>query len=243
MKNNVFIFITLLASIIIFNSCEKKTGTFDANSGKEYYPIKTGKTIVYKVDSTIYNDFDGTILHKTAYIKDVIDTTFLDLKKDTSYFVNRYYKTDSMADYDFFKLYYVTKYNNRIETVYDNLRYVNLVFPVTYLFSWGGNDYISTLNEPYAWLGEKPYYYKNVGAAYNTDSLSFSNTVTVFQQDALDGDTSKTSIYGTYNYGIEIYAKNVGLINKEISSIKRDKVSTKGNLKGFAIKMQCIAYY
>jgi hypothetical protein len=246
MKKLIFPALGLIALLALINACSKQTATINVDLGKEYYPIATGKSITYLVDSTIYDDFTGTITKTKSYIKDVIDTSYLDIQNRVCYFVKRYYKSGTDSNFEFSYLYTVQNIDNRIELVYDNLRYIKLVFPITYLGTWGGNGYINTSSskEPYAWLGDKPYNYKDVAKPFKNDSLTFANTLTVFQKSELNGDTAaaKTNLFGDYSYGLERYAKDIGLVYKETQFIKKDPAVGGGKLKGFITKINCIAY-
>jgi hypothetical protein len=249
MKKIVFACISISLIVLVLQNCTKKVSTINLNVGKEYFPLQSGKTTIYKVDSTLFNDFDGSIEYKSGYIMDVIDTTFKDLLDSPTYYVKRYTKTDSQLNYTLQHVYYVTPYNNRIEEVFDNLRYIKLVFPITYLGTWGGNDYINTSSskELYHWIGDKPYSYRDLGKPYNNDSLSFTNTLTVFQSNSLLGDTNKAEIskFGEFTYGVEKYAKGVGMVFKEVYYLKKDPSQTqgKGKQKGWRAIMQCVRHF
>jgi hypothetical protein len=235
--------VTMCAIAIVFFACAKKTSTIDPNVGKEYFPISTGKALTYRVDSTIYDDFTGTTKKSVSYIKDVIDTSFVDLIGQTSYYVKRYYKNDTATDFEFLNLYTLTPFSNRVEVVFDNLRYIKLVFPVTYQGTWGGNKFINTntTKEPYSWLGDKPYSYKDLGKPHSNDSITFANTLTVFQKNELSGDTSSDKTqFGEYIYGLEKYGKDAGMVFKELIYFKKDPNVGGGLRKGFAMKMNCI---
>jgi hypothetical protein len=246
MKKNIYYFITITIIAISIHSCAKKTTTIDINLGKEYYPLIIGKSITYSADSIIYDDFTGNTLHTHSFLKDVIDTQYLDIQNKPAYFVNRYYKSDSATEFTFLYQYSAIQVDNRLEVVYDNLRYIKLVFPVTFLGTWGGNSYINTSStkEQYVWVTEKPYSYKDLGKPYTNDSLSFANTLTVFHVNEVNGDTNvaKKNLFGDFTYSIEKYGKDVGLVYKELIYKKKDPVIGGGRFRGFATKLSCIAY-
>jgi hypothetical protein len=245
MKQFTIASIALGIIILSIYSCAKKTTTIDLNLGKEYYPLVTGRSITYKVDSTIYDDFTGLVFQTHSYIKDVVDTQYLDIQNNPAFYVKRYYKSDSATDFTFSYMYTALIINNRLEIVYDNLRYIKLVFPVTYLGTWKGNEYINTSSskEPYAWIDDKPYSYKDLGKPYTNDSLTFPNTLTVFHINEIKGDSTKsTTTFGDITYSSEKYGKNIGLIYKEVKTIKKDPVIGGGRWKGFEVKINCIAF-
>ncbi len=249
MKKIFFSIVSIALVLLVLQNCTKRVSTVNLNIGKEYLPLVTGKTFIYKVDSTIFNDFDGTIDYKHGFIMDVIDTTYKDILDSNAYYIKRFVKSDTQANYTFQQVYFITPYNNRIEQVQDNLRYIKLVFPITYLGTWGGNDYINTSSskELYHWIGDKPYSYRDLGKPYTNDSLSFPNTLTVFQANSLLGDTNKAEItkFGELTYGLEKYAKGVGMVFKEVFYLKKDPSTSsgKGKQKGWRATMHCVRYY
>ena len=48
--------------------------------------------------------------------------------------------------------------------------------------------------------------------------------------------------FAEYTYSSEKYAKDIGLVNKEMMLIKKDLAIGGGKRRGFALKMNCIAY-
>jgi hypothetical protein len=242
-RKNWFFTLVGICTAFVFG-CKPVTTTTNVNLGKEYYPILTGRTIEYFVDSTIYDDFTGTQISKKSYIKDVIDTSFQDLTNNTVFYVKRYYKADTAKNYIFQQLYTVSALNSKIEVVQDNLRYIKLVFPVTYQGTWGGNKYINTnsTSEVYSWLGDKPYSYRDLGKPY-VDSITVPMALSVFQVNELNGDTNRNNkqSFGEFTYGKEIYGKEIGLVFKEIANIKKDPAFG-GKLKGFWTVMKCVRW-
>jgi hypothetical protein len=245
MKNRHVIGIVVLITSICFFSCRKKIAEVPINYGREFYPIQIGKSITYQADSTIYDDFNGAVYHTTSYIKDVIDTPSLDLLNRKIYHVFRYYKAKPTDEFQFLSNYTIQEIDNRVELLQDNLRYIKLVFPITYLGTWGGTKYIVTnsSSDAYSWIGQKEYSYKEVGRPYQNDSINIPNTIMVFHTNELLGDTTETMLtFGVYTYSTEKYGKDIGLVNKELIFIKKDPAISSGRRKGFRSTLKCIAH-
>jgi hypothetical protein len=229
MNNNIKIAIVIL--VIGIGACNKKTSNNQLYLGTDYYPIETGKYITYMVDSTLFDDFTGLTTYKKSYIKDVIDTPFYDLENRKSFFVKRYIKANSADTFTFKQLYYITQTNGKLEYVIDNLRFVKMVYPVSYNGSWEGNQYIinGSSSDPLYWLGQWNYQYAAYGKAWNNDSLGFNNTITVNQISEAIGDTLSTNKnYGIFTYSQEKYAKGVGMVYKKIAFWKKEGTATTG---------------
>jgi hypothetical protein len=246
---------TLLPALIIFANCSKPKQTIDLNYGKEYLPIATGKYIEYSCDSTLYNNYVGATFYHKYFIKDIIDSSFLDLTNDTTYFVTRFIKrADTIDEYKFQKLFYITKKNDQMQMVEDNMRIIKMTFPMAYNKRWNGNVFTAIGNDNAwmeDWLGFK---YQEIGKPFKTDSLSFENTVTVFQQNnmlepsTVPNDTSVHNVdYGEFTFSTEVYAKGVGLIEKRFVHYTSGTANGGGNAtaiekmrKGFGVVLKAI---
>jgi hypothetical protein len=239
--------ILLVSTILIAQfSCKKVNGpAINTRIGAEFYPLIQGKFIEYKVDSTIYDDFAATTRFSTFYFKEVVDSTFIDGGGRTARYVVRYKKQNPTDQYEFENLYYVLELPKKIEVVDGNLRFVKLILPITYKGLWKGNDYIVSAGsqDDLNWLQGWDYQYENINKTFIGDSLSFDSTLTVLQTNALVNDTSESNNqYSEYTYSDEIYAKNVGLVKKEIIRFKRDPSISQNRKKGFKIHAQAIAH-
>ena len=70
------IFLLSFILLIIF-SC-KKNSTEPTAIDMSYFPLVTGKYIIYDVDSLGYWEFQDTIIHSQYQIKEEIDSPFID---------------------------------------------------------------------------------------------------------------------------------------------------------------------
>ncbi len=240
---NVLLFLFV---IVAYCSCDKVvTPGVNTRFGEEFFPIQKGKVIIYKLDSAIYDDFLNQTKYSTNYIKDEMDTTFLDLLNRPCRIVNRYTKAKYEDTFNFSYKYHVLDNNGKIELVDNNLRFVKLVLPITYKGSWRGNDYIVTSGsqDPLYWLQGWDYQYTNLNQKFKGDSLTFDNTIKVLQSNQLIKDTSATSAeYSEFTFAEEIYAKNIGLVKRQATHFKKDPQVSNNRKKGFSVSMQAIAH-
>ena len=84
-----------------------------------------------------------------------------------------------------------------------NTAYVKLTFPMQEGLTWDGNS----LND----LEPDSYEIRMLNHPFKVDSITFANTVHVFQADLLD--PAKIS---ADDYRVEVYADSIGLVFKEI---------------------------
>ncbi|HRI29296.1 MAG TPA: hypothetical protein PK715_14655, partial [Chitinophagales bacterium] len=104
-------------------------------------------------------------------------------------------------------VWYAAKNNQKAERKEGELRYLNMVFPALQGTKWMGNAYINTNQDATAVFANWQYTYTEVDVPKTMGTLSFSQTATIVQNDYED---LVNKIYSR-----EVYAKNVGMIEKE----------------------------
>jgi hypothetical protein len=188
--------------------------------GKEYFPITKDHTIEYAIDSIIYNDFNKSTDTFRMQFKDVIGESFYDNEGRESYVVNRYCRKDDTYLWKDLMTFYATKTNFRVEVVENNLRMIKLVFPVKLKTYWSGNIYIPAhIDDKLKWLWNWNYTYTYINQPFNTGLASFSNTIEVIGiNDSTNNPEQFPDAIANKTYSKEVYAKNVGLIYRELTN-------------------------
>lgn len=180
--------------------------------GYDYAPISVGKYVIYDVDSTIYDDFFNDTTYSKYRIKEKIEEQITDNEGRPAFKMIRYIKKyNSSVSYDNIPwtikdVWTCTKTNTTYEVVEEDVRFTKLIFPVKEEATWKGNAH-NTLDD---WDYE--YIYTDRAEAIN--GTSFENVLYVQQKD----DNHKNVIHREYY--IEKYAKNVGLVYREIKDLK-----------------------
>src|SRR5689334_17656496 len=83
-----FIVVLLVLTGVVAACNEKNVVSYPALS--EYYPLKTGKTFTYRLDSTVRGSF-GSVLNTKYYLaKDSIESQFTDAQGRPSFRIFRY---------------------------------------------------------------------------------------------------------------------------------------------------------
>jgi len=215
-----FYSLVLFVSALWFSSCNKEKNAPKPDMAYNYFPLKVNQETIYNVDSTVYNDFNNSVTLFQFQLKDIVVSKFKDAEGYEAYRVERYKKT-STQDWFFQKLITRRMINNRAEEVLDNRRYVRLVFPPSLQSAWNGNLY----NDLDVWRHEITAI--DVPLTIGANKLDSTLNITQYREVNL----IREDIY------LETYAKNVGLVVKEVKAIDKD-ISTGRTRRGFMYKMQ-----
>jgi hypothetical protein len=241
----------LLVVCMAFFSC-KENETLEFENAKDYFPLSVGKYITYRLDSTNYVGYTTTASISTYYVKDVVDAVVTDNLGRQSFRIVRYYKkllTDPTWRPE--GTIMATPLDKSIEYVDDNnLRFIKLQNPIKEGFSWNANSYIETSSafSSMQWFGAPTWsnhHYTGIKEPKTYGSLSFPETITVNQADETDGPLVIPPGYVGYserNYGVEVYAKGVGLVYKDFLhwTYQPPGGSTPGYISGYGVKLTVI---
>ena len=208
MKHYISIF---LLSVIFLGSCNSDSEQEIYPTPQEYMTLKIGAWFQYKVDSIYFDDFDMTSDTTEFQLKEAITDTFTDGAGNLSYRLERFkrFKNDTIS-YDqlpwiLTDVWWISNKGNSIERVEENKRFVSLNSPILEGASWDGNAF--------NFLETWDYTYESVGEPYE----GFENTITVNQ--ILEDQFA--ILYQSYR---EIYAKNIGLVRKEIIDVESQNI-------------------
>ncbi len=212
-----FVINTYLTLAVLALGCSEKQ-SLSLVSVEELYPIKVGKTFIYRLDSTILANANQNLITKSYLAKDSVESNFLDLQGRNSFRIFRYIRDIAQTkpwQYSF--TYAATVANNRVEFVDNNLRFITLASPVGINTQWGGTQLINTISpSPFAFYGGWNFEYQNIDEPFTTLKGVIQNTYTVFHQDeTLPNVPFNANNYQERSASKEVYAKGIGLIYKE----------------------------
>jgi hypothetical protein len=167
------------------------------------------------VDSTIYDDF----FHDTTYykyrIKELLEAKFVDNEGRAAVRLVRYIKKyNDTVSYDNMPwsikdVWNYTKTTTTLEIVEEDIRFTKLVFPVKEDATWNGNANNS--------LGNWEYEYSSTNKAETINGAAFDNVLTVTQRNDKNNAIHR-------EYYVEKYAKDVGMVYREIKDLKSNTV-------------------
>ncbi len=203
-----------------FIACKKQTEKLRLTDVTAYYPMSVGKVFIYRMDSTRLINFTNFV---TAYylVKDSVAGRYVDILGDTSYTVFRYI-TDTLASqpYQYSETHSIVYGSSTVEYIDgNNARFIPLANPLSFNTTWSGNIYLDSahqrITDNTSYLGWN-YQYTSINQPYTVLDSTYQNTITVLQvADSSLGDFEIHKI-NSKTYSTEVYAKGVGLIEKNI---------------------------
>ncbi len=215
------LFLSAIIILIFIASCGKKEIEKPIDMGFNYFPVEQSHFSIYYVDSIVWNDFTNSIDTFRYSVKLLIDSQYTDNEGRTSYWWKKYIKTDS-TNFTFNSNYSITKTNSKVETLIENNRYVNLVFPLVIGTEW---DYNSL----------------NTNDATETicDDIDFQKTILNHTFDSCASIVYQDDINLIQELvHKEIYARNVGMIYKK-QTAKNEKVT---GTRGYSVEYNIKSY-
>lgn len=252
MKKTVFYSIAAILICVILAACTK-SDTLATAQLDEYLPVQPGKFVRYRLDSMRFVNFGqkDTIVSYDA--KDVVDAEITDNAGRKAFRVIRYLRdlsSSNEADYVPSMTYMVTPYREAIEVQENNLRYQKLRLPIAENYNWRGNSMLpaTPFYSTYQFSNDEDidlwdYTYQNVNQSMTVNDAVYDSTVTVMQV----ADSSNVPIefpdgLAYRNYWTEVYAKNIGLIYKEVVmwEYQPPNSGNPGFKSGFGITMSII---
>ena len=219
--DGLFAYLLPLSIMSIMYSCkDNEILKADNSVDLSFFPVNEGHFTEYEVDSIVHYDSDDISEIDTAigtfhfYIREVIDSSFLDGEKKIAYVISRYRRDYDSLPWTFMNVWTSSRDSYSAHRVEDNVRFIRLDFPIRYESEWNGNAY--------NFYPEERYSYEDIYEAKQIGNLYFNSTVTVVQNDF-------TSLISRINKK-EIYGVQVGLLYKQL-----DSVNTKNTANGTII--------
>ncbi len=132
------VFLIVVTLVFLFSCGEKETEE-PVDMGYNYFPVESSNYQIYKVDSIVWDDFNQSIDTFSLTVKLLIDSHFVDNAGRTSYWLKKYAKTNA-SDFTFLSNYSITKTSSRVETSIENIKEINLIFPLYAGAKWNSNS-------------------------------------------------------------------------------------------------------
>jgi hypothetical protein len=242
-------FLLLLAAI---NGCEKKTDDTVYDKPADYFQLKTGKYVIYRLDSTRFVNFGQDEVVVSYQAKDVVEGLTTDLLGRPAWRVVRYLRDiNSTNDNDWREEidYEVVPGDNYLEVYENNLRFIKLHGPVKEGHNWIGNGYLP--DEPFSnyefsaavniqfW----DYTYEETNATLELNGKTYDSTITITQiDDSSNVPILDPGVIAQKTIWTEKYAKNIGLVYKNVViwEYQPPTGTDQGRRVGFGIRLSII---
>ena len=211
-------YIIILLVISLLSACSGKAELSLAGSISDYMPLQTGRSLTYRLDSTLYPAEGSTTLVRSHLVRDRVVGADDDQQGRPVWRIVRAFRnpvdTTRWTDREQFL---AIPSGNTLEWVEDNLRTIRLVNPIRDGYTWEGNRFINTATDPARqYLDGWTFTYREAGKAWRLGERSFPNTLTVRQQEDRVGNPADRSRYSSIDIAREVYAKGIGLVYREV---------------------------
>lgn len=203
---------------VLFSACKKQTEEYTTAALSDYMPLETGKYIIYQLDSFRYVPQTLRPLTISYQVKLEVDALITDNLGRPAYRIYRYIRTTSAEPWAMDNTFMAINTGTAMEFVENNLRFVKLKMPITQDYTWKGNSFINTTADTAAfnfrYLDGWDYIYDSLDAPLTLDGVNLDNTIKVAQRDDVVGNPDDPNSYSEINYGVEYYAKGIGMVYK-----------------------------
>lgn len=212
----------LLGWIFVLASCSKDSQTtYENNLFLDYFPATQGSFIIYDCDSVVYNDFTGQTDTFKFQIKEYYESTYNDNSGRNSIRIERWKKEADSVKWFLKDVWSLTKTNQAIEKVEEDVRYLKLLFPPKNGLTWNTN----ALNS----LDKREVEIQKLHTPYHLGNLKFDSTLTMVNTDP------ENLVYEFRN--TEIFAIHTGMVYKNLVDV-RFEVPTKKIKSGSIFTMK-----
>ena len=208
----------LLFGLLVFVAfaCKKKVEA-PPDLGYDYAPTTLGKFVIYDVDSVVYDDFKHDTTYFKYRIKEKLEEIYVDNQGRNAIKLVRYIKKyNDTISYDNIiwtvkDVWNYTRTATTLEVVEEDIRFTKLIFPVKEESTWNGNA--NNTN------GEWDYKYTYTDVSETINGTTFDNVLMVTQK------SDKGNVIHR-EYYVEKYAKDVGLVYREIKDLRSSVVTS-----------------
>ncbi|HEU4470589.1 MAG TPA: hypothetical protein VFR58_05885 [Flavisolibacter sp.] len=187
--NRISLFLAVLV-LTAFAGCSK-TEEIETASLSDYLPLQVGKYITYRLDSTVFINFDRDIAVRSYQEKHVVDAEVTDAMGRTAFRVYRYLR-DAAGTQDWTPVgsYFITPLRQTVELTENNLRIVKLALPLKKDFSWKGHQYLP--DEPYgnlynfnndAFMSDWDFVIDSTDASFTYNSTTIGDVLRITSRD------------------------------------------------------------
>lgn len=234
-----------LCVMVIYGCTEESIPATNPDLEAEYYPLSVDRTWIYSTDSIVYNKQFGTVDTLRGFIKEQIISSDIDTEGDEVYIIDRSFRRSDTLDWIDTGTYTATISDKEAIRTEENLRFVSIVLPPKENQNWEATKYFDE-NIFVNINGEQIQVYRNwsskldsINSQLTVNGITYENVLSITHAD------SESTIEKRYTK--ELYAKDIGLIYKEMliidSQIMNGQPIEDRAEKGFILKQTLIETY
>lgn len=197
------------------SACKNEVEEFPMDLGYAYFPLESGQYFDYQVDSIIYNDFDRVVDTNRFQLREVIGDSARDGENNLYYRVNRYTRATSGDSWRFKNTWVALVTDFQAQRVESNQRFIKLSFPPRVNEEWDGTVFLNvdtTIAIPGGnidiYKDWDKFQYTRVDEALIINTTSYDSVLQVLLVDKENNIERR--------YGVEYYARGLGLVYKEL---------------------------
>ncbi len=210
----------LVFSLAIFSCSENEQVIPDL--GLDYYPLQVGNYSIYQVQE---NKVNGSIKTNVSYeLRVLVADSTISEQGIVTYFLVRAKRANSSGEWESFDTWSTKVINNRVVQNEGNVLFIKLIFPPSLNLKWNGNEYNNMEVDENPFNASLPYD-GNILLDNNSDQYFISEqNIPLTLSTGFEAENTLTVIHNDYQDNVvgtdqrkEIYARDVGLIYKEIN--------------------------
>lgn len=233
-----------LLLIFSLTACEESVEEFTLPDSQAYFPLETGQTMIYQVDSINYFNGGAVVDSTRSYVREEIVERFADVEGEEFYRLERSVRRDLEDEWQIADVWLVSRDATGAYRTEENLRFIKLVFPLTENRVWNHNAFINDQMFSTIAGGETIQIFRD----WESSVATLDSTQTIqgqeFTEVAIVVHVDDNNLIER-RYVEERYAKNVGLIYQEMLILDSQNTSSNGTWrekaeKGFIVRQQLI---
>lgn len=140
----------LLCLLFVIAGCAGDRYTnLNVSASEEYYPLIENRSLVYRIDSIVFDDAqNGNIRDTISYeLEEKITSSGIDTRGDTFYILHRFRKNDGEGDWKITDAWTIQKDRELMLRREENLLFLKMQFPLRINKTWHATQYIDPNTE------------------------------------------------------------------------------------------------
>ncbi len=217
---NPSLFILLLFLFVLLACNKRETEEVVLNNGYEYYPLEVGRRYDYVVDSVVFKP-GAAVDSSTTLVREIITDTLLDNSGETLYRVERYERKSDTLPWQIAKVLTLQRSENQGFRIEDNLRMVNLVFPIRLFKRWDSHEYFDEFRVLRV-AGESVQVFKEwrsvitgIGDTLTLGDLYFDDVLTVVHAEYEAPPFELRAVNEQYAAGVGLVARSLYILDTQ----------------------------